>query len=51
MRHRVSVDAGPARPLESIAHGARAIAADAWHARPLRHRVGDRMARWLTPLL
>lgn len=27
------------------------IDADEWRARPLRHRVGDRLARALTPLL
>ena len=27
------------------------IDAEAWRARPLRHRAGDRLARWLTPLL
>jgi cardiolipin synthase len=47
-------DAVAARMQEAFEQdlvGAYPVSAAAWLARPLRHRIGDRLARWLTPLL
>lgn len=47
-------DAVAARMQEAFAQdlaGASPVTAAAWRTRPLRHRIGDRLARWLTPLL